>query len=147
MPRDPGGKAEEVTETKRVHERRSTLPSRATLDLAAVGVRLRALRGQHINLEMVQSATGITHSLIGYYESGKKAPGAENLMRLAAVYKTSVDYILTGRAILSARMAEPESEWYEKVRPPKRPDTSRSPWRKEVAREFDPISSALRREP
>jgi transcriptional regulator with XRE-family HTH domain len=47
--------------------------------------------------EDVGEAIGLTKSGISSFEKGKSIPSPENLVRLAALFEVSVDYLLTGR--------------------------------------------------
>lgn len=45
-------------------------------------------------LVFVQTRTGIDHSLLSKYERGERMPSVENLLLLAKLYGTSLDYLM-----------------------------------------------------
>lgn len=45
-------------------------------------------------LVFVQTETGIDHSLLSKYERSERMPSVENLMLLAKLYGTSLDYLM-----------------------------------------------------
>lgn len=47
-------------------------------------------------LVFVQTQTGIDHSLLSKYERGERMPSVENLLLLAKLYGTSLDYLMDG---------------------------------------------------
>ena len=49
---------------------------------------------KHLTLVYVQTQTGIDHSLLSKYERGERMPTAENLILLAKLYNTSLDYLM-----------------------------------------------------
>lgn len=56
---------------------------------------LRTIRRQrHFTQVAVYVATGIDQSLLSKYERGLRVPSARDLMLLAELYQTSVDYLL-----------------------------------------------------
>lgn len=56
---------------------------------------MRDIRKQrHFTLVYVQTETGIDHSLLSKYERGERMPSVENLMLLAKLYGTSLDYLM-----------------------------------------------------
>lgn len=56
---------------------------------------LRTIRQlRHLTQVAVYIATGIDQSLLSKYERGVRVPSAGDLMLLAELYQTSVDYLL-----------------------------------------------------
>ena len=51
-------------------------------------------KAKHLTLVYVQTQTGIDHSLLSKYERGERMPTVENLMLLAKLYNTSLDYLM-----------------------------------------------------
>jgi len=49
---------------------------------------------KHFTLVSVQMQTGIDHSLLSKYERGERMPTVENLMLLAKLYNTSLDFMM-----------------------------------------------------
>lgn len=47
-----------------------------------------------LTLVAVQIKTGIDHSLLSKYERGERMPSVENLLILAKLYGTSLDYLM-----------------------------------------------------
>lgn len=69
----------------------------------AIGVRLRSLREERsrganriISQTEVGEATELDGPRINVYEKGKKLPGADVLVRLAAFYGVTLDYLVSG---------------------------------------------------
>ena len=69
--------------------------SPATLDLVAVGRRIRQLRGKERQDDFAP-LIGITQGQLSKIERGLLAPSAEVLLRLRERFGKSVDWILTG---------------------------------------------------
>ena len=64
-------------------------------ELPAYAVRLRELRrARCVSSRRVSEYCGMSHSMVGFYESGMKEPKASALITLADFYGVSVDYIL-----------------------------------------------------
>lgn len=71
-----------------------------------LGYRLKTLRvNNQLSRKQVADLVGVSVSTIGLYESNERLPSLPVLVKLAAQYKTSVDYILdvesTGKEMLS----------------------------------------------
>lgn len=59
--------------------------------------RLRELRkGKGISLKELGSIIGVAESTMSLYESGKRQPDYETLLKLAEYYGVTVDYLLRG---------------------------------------------------
>ncbi len=67
-----------------------------TLDLRALGARVRALRG-HILQEELARRIGISQGQLSKIESGRLAPTLETLVRLANQFGKSLDWIVAGK--------------------------------------------------
>lgn len=69
-----------------------------TQELKDIGVRI-ALRRRELKLtqEQVAERMNVSVQMISNIERGNKAIRIENLVRLCDVFKTSTDYILTGK--------------------------------------------------
>jgi transcriptional regulator with XRE-family HTH domain len=61
------------------------------------------------NQEEVGLVLGLTKSGVSSFEKGKSIPSPENLIKLARLFKVSVDYLLTGQDRISEAQA-PENE-------------------------------------
>ena len=70
--------------------------SEAEVDLQAVGERVRQLRGQ-ITQEDFARTLGISQAQLSKYELGQSALPLGILIKLAKMYKTTIDWVLTGR--------------------------------------------------
>ena len=63
-------------------------------------IRILALRLQELRLanrytqKEVSTMLGISPSIVSGYETGERAPSAENLLALSNLYKCSTDYLL-----------------------------------------------------
>ena len=59
------------------------------------GYKLKTLRvGQQLSRKQVADLVGVSISTIGLYESGERLPSLPILIKLATLYKTSLDYLL-----------------------------------------------------
>ena len=68
----------------------------SSLDLKAIGARVRALRGGSLQDEFAPKV-GISQGQLSKVESGKMAPTLEMLVRLANRSGKSLDWIVTGQ--------------------------------------------------
>jgi transcriptional regulator with XRE-family HTH domain len=68
----------------------------SSLDLKAIGARVRALRGTLLQDEFAPKI-GISQGQLSKIESGKIAPTLEVLVRLANRFEKSLDWIVTGQ--------------------------------------------------
>jgi transcriptional regulator with XRE-family HTH domain len=69
---------------------------KANADLAAIGKRIRELRGDERQDDFAPKL-GITQGQLSKIERGRLEPGVEVLIRLSALRCTPIDWILTGR--------------------------------------------------
>ena len=67
-----------------------------SLDLKAIGARIRALRGNQLQEELAPKI-GISQGQLSKIESGRMAPALETLVRLANRFDKSLDWIVTGQ--------------------------------------------------
>ena len=67
-----------------------------SLDLPAIGARIRALRGSMLQQELAQEM-GISQGQLSKIESGRMAPTLETVVRLAYQFSKSLDWIVTGK--------------------------------------------------
>ena len=68
-----------------------------TLDLKAVGKRIRELRGFETKQEELAESLGIAQSYLSAIERGQKEPSATILFRIAKLYGKTMEWLLTGR--------------------------------------------------
>lgn len=68
----------------------------SSLDLRAMGSRIRALRGEVLQKEFAVRI-GISQGQLSKIESGRLAPTVEILVRLADEFGKSLDWIVTGK--------------------------------------------------
>ena len=66
----------------------------SSLDLRAMGLRIRALRGKVLQEELALKI-GISQGQLSKIESGRLAPTLETLIRLANQFDKSLDWIVT----------------------------------------------------
>ncbi|MAL00850.1 MAG: transcriptional regulator [Alcaligenaceae bacterium] len=66
------------------------------LDLASVGSRIRALRG-NLTQAIFSERLGLERKTIGRYESGERAPDALALLRLMGEFGADPAWVLTGK--------------------------------------------------
>jgi transcriptional regulator with XRE-family HTH domain len=67
-----------------------------TLDLKAVGRRIRELRGFETKQEELAESLGIAQSYLSAIERGQKEPSATILLRIARLYGKTMEWLLTG---------------------------------------------------
>jgi transcriptional regulator with XRE-family HTH domain len=68
----------------------------SSLDLRAMGLRIRALRGDVLQEDLALKI-GISQGQLSKIESGRLAPALETLVRLANQFGKSLDWIVTGK--------------------------------------------------
>jgi transcriptional regulator with XRE-family HTH domain len=68
----------------------------SSLDLRAMGLRIRALRGDLLQEDFALKI-GISQGQLSKIESGRLAPALETLVRLANQFGKSLDWIVTGK--------------------------------------------------
>jgi transcriptional regulator with XRE-family HTH domain len=65
-------------------------------DLAAIGRRIREIRGLEMRQAELARTLGITQAQLSKYERGHSAPTVELLLKLKHYSGKSIDWILTG---------------------------------------------------
>jgi transcriptional regulator with XRE-family HTH domain len=75
---------------------RKTTRKRATIDLQALGHRIRELRGFYVSQADFARQIGVTQSHLSALERGIKEPGAAVLLTISREFGKSVDWLLTG---------------------------------------------------
>ena len=68
------------------------------LDLAAIGRRIRELRGFNMTQAEFARSVGVTQSYLSALERGEKEAGAAVLLAISQEFGKSVDWLLTGKA-------------------------------------------------
>jgi transcriptional regulator with XRE-family HTH domain len=68
----------------------------SSLDLRAIGARVRNLRGNILQEELAL-VIGISQGQLSKIESGKMAPTLETVVNLAGHFSKSLDWIVTGK--------------------------------------------------
>jgi transcriptional regulator with XRE-family HTH domain len=76
--------------------RKNTGRKIAPVDWAAVGRRIRQLRGFDTNQEEFAGRIGISQSYLSMAERGKVEIGAEVLLAISQQFKRSLEWLLTG---------------------------------------------------
>lgn len=62
-----------------------------------LGARIAALRrNSGLSQASLAKALGISASAVGMYEQGRREPSADGIVRIAALFHVSTDYLLTG---------------------------------------------------
>lgn len=65
-----------------------------------LGNKLKTLRVQNsLSRKQVADLIGVSTSLIGLYETGERLPSLAMLIKLAAHYKVSIDYLLDNKVV------------------------------------------------
>lgn len=60
-----------------------------------LGTKLKTLRtANNLSRKQVAELVGISTSTIGFYECNERVPSVPTLIKLATIYKVSVDYLL-----------------------------------------------------
>lgn len=75
-------------------------------ELSNIGLRIRILRGPRSQAEFAK-AVGVSAGALSHYEVGRRLPSGEVLDRIAAVARTSKEWLLTGRMPLEEQPAWP----------------------------------------
>lgn len=76
---------------------RKTSEPRLTIDLNAIGRRIRELRGFDMTQVEFARRIGVTQSYLSALEHGEKEPGAGVLLAISKEFGKSVDWLLTGK--------------------------------------------------
>lgn len=64
-------------------------------DKAIIAERLKALRiKNHFTQKEIAEKINVSQSAYAYYETAKKEPRIDTLLRLAELYNTSIDYLV-----------------------------------------------------
>lgn len=67
-----------------------------------LGAKLKSARiNNNFTRKQVAELIGVTASIIGHYETGERVPSIPVLVKLAAQYKVSIDYLLDNTAAAS----------------------------------------------
>jgi transcriptional regulator with XRE-family HTH domain len=75
---------------------KSSFVKRDTIDLRALGRRIRELRGFDLKQQELANELGISQSQLSKYERGVMAPPAEVLFSLKRRFRVRIDWLLTG---------------------------------------------------
>jgi transcriptional regulator with XRE-family HTH domain len=75
---------------------KSSFVKRDTIDLRALGRRMRELRGFDLKQEELANELGISQSQLSKYERGVMAPPADVLFSLKRRFQVKIDWLLTG---------------------------------------------------
>jgi len=67
-----------------------------TIDLVAIGRRIRHIRGTDLTQENLARVLGIGQTQLSRYELGQSAPTLNILLRLKIYSRMSIDWILLG---------------------------------------------------
>ena len=70
--------------------------TRTEIDLAAIGERIRQLRGFKMKQSEFAKRVGIVQSHLSGLEAGKKEPCAAVLLAISREFGRSIDWLLTG---------------------------------------------------
>jgi transcriptional regulator with XRE-family HTH domain len=74
-----------------------TTRSRLSMNLEAIGSRIRELRGEMLQEELA-AFLGVSQGQLSKIERGKLGPSADMLIRLVERFNKSADWILTGKS-------------------------------------------------
>jgi transcriptional regulator with XRE-family HTH domain len=81
--------------------KKSTKESRGkvSIDLLAIGRRIRELRGFETSQAILAKRVGVTQGYLSALERGAKEPGAAVLLAMSREFGKSVDWLLTGEIV------------------------------------------------
>lgn len=83
-----------------------------------IGERIRSLRGE-LSQQEFADALGFSRAYVSDIERGKTKPSLEVLSAIAAKYRVSIDWIITGRDILEAGLPRkpltPDEEAFRRI--------------------------------
>jgi transcriptional regulator with XRE-family HTH domain len=85
--------------TRQLHKRsqaRNFTVRKLTIDLVAIGRRIRHIRGADLTQENFARALGVGQTQLSRYELGQSAPTLNILLRLKIYSRKSIDWILLG---------------------------------------------------
>lgn len=82
---------------------RGTSRKKHTIDLVAIGRRIRELRGFYLTQSAFADRIGVTQSYLSALERGIKEPGAAVLLAIKREFGKSVDWLLTGEEVRSKK--------------------------------------------
>ena len=77
--------------------------AQSAIDWAAVGRRIRELRGFDMNQAEFSRRIGVTQGHLSRLERGEKEPGAAVLFAISQEFGKSVDWLLTGKASVEGK--------------------------------------------
>src|ERR1700693_5922432 len=87
---------------------KSTQPkAQSAVDWAAVGRRIRELRGFDMTQAEFARRVGVTQGHLSRLERGEKEPGAGVLLAISQEFGKSVDWLLTGNVNVKSRKRAP----------------------------------------
>jgi len=69
---------------------------KVSIDLSAIGRRIRELRGFDTSQALFAKRVGVTQGYLSALERGAKEPGASVLLAISREFGKSVDWLLTG---------------------------------------------------
>ena len=77
--------------------------SETQIDLAAIGRRIRELRGFDMTQAEFARRVQVAQSYLSALERGEKEPGAAVLLAVSREFGKSVDWLLTGKAFVEPK--------------------------------------------
>jgi transcriptional regulator with XRE-family HTH domain len=83
---------------KRSHARKATV-RKLTIDLVAIGRRIRHIRGVDLTQENFARALGVGQTQLSRYELGQSTPTLNILLRLKIYSQKSIDWISLGEEL------------------------------------------------
>jgi len=82
--------------------------SATRIDLAAIGRRIRELRGFDMTQAEFARRVQVAQSYLSALERGEKEPGAAVLLAVSREFGKSVDWLLTGKAFVEPKTSPPK---------------------------------------
>jgi transcriptional regulator with XRE-family HTH domain len=82
--------------------------SETRIDLAAIGRRIRELRGFDMTQAEFARRVQVAQSYLSALERGEKEPGAAVLLAISKEFGKSVDWLLTGKVFVEPKKSSPK---------------------------------------
>jgi transcriptional regulator with XRE-family HTH domain len=89
-------------------QKSSRISIKSGVDWAAVGRRIRELRGFDMTQTEVAHLIGVTQGHLSALERGEKEAGAAVLLAISQEFGKSVDWLLTGKTHIEPRRRAPK---------------------------------------
>ena len=100
----------------------------------ALGERIKECRQQaNLSQEKVAELVGVSRQAVTKWEANQSAPSTDNLFKLAEIFGTSVDLLLSSGNVKEKSIAEQVIELY-KAEEQKKRDEKKQMWKRRIGR-------------